>query len=63
MSLFKRSEVRKPSLDAFKTTSAAIQDSAALEKISGGLLSGCHTGGRLSSVSSLSAMQFQAVMV
>jgi len=63
MSLFKRSEVRKPSLDAFKTTSAAIQDSAALEKISGGLLAGCHTGGRLSSVSSLSAMQVASVMV
>lgn len=63
MSLFKRSEVRKPSLDAFKTTSAAIQDSAALKKISGGLLAGCHTGGRLASVSSLSAMQLQAAMV
>lgn len=62
MSLFKRSEVRKPSLDFFKTTEAAIKDGAALEKISGGLLSGCPTGGRLSLVSCLGAMQFQAAM-
>lgn len=66
MSLFSRTEVRKPSLDSFKATSAAIDDSAALEKISGGLLSGCHTGGRLRSVGSLSslgAVQFQTFMV
>lgn len=43
MSLFKSKAPQKPSLDTFRTK--AVEDKAALEKITGGLLSGCHTGG------------------
>ncbi len=56
MKLFNRKETSKPSLESFKATTAAIDDTAALEKISGGLLAGCHTGGRLASVGSLSSL-------
>lgn len=43
MNLFKQKAPQKPALDAFRPK--AVEDKAALEKITGGLLSGCHTGG------------------
>ncbi len=54
MSFFKNNSVKKSSLDAFKSSASAINDAAALEKITGGLLSGCHTGGKLALSSNLS---------
>ena len=63
MSFFKRDQVKKSSLDAFKTTASAIDDAAALEKITGGLLSGCHTGGKLATASSLSRVSIASFSV
>lgn len=62
MSFFKRDQVKKSSLDAFKATASAIDDAAALEKITGGLLSGCHTGGKLASANSLASFSAVALI-
>lgn len=61
MSFFKRDQVKKSTLDAFKASASAIDDAAALEKITGGLLAGCHTGGKLASASSLSRVSLASV--
>ncbi len=64
MKLFKNSQVKKSSFDAFKSSASAIDDSAALEKITGGVLSGCHTGSQLlagASLSRVNVASFSAV--
>lgn len=59
MKLFNRTSMARQSLDAFK--GSAIEDSKALEKISGGLLAGCHTGGKLASFNALSNVQLSSI--
>lgn len=54
MKLFKNSQVKQSSFDAFKSSASAIDDAAALEKITGGVLSGCHPVGQLASGLNLS---------
>lgn len=59
MKLFNKSPMARQGLDAFK--GSAIEDSKALEKISGGLLAGCHTGGKLASFDALSSVQISSI--
>ncbi len=62
MKLFKNSQVKQSSFDAFKSSASAIDDKAALEKITGGVLASCHPRGARASTASLSSFSVSALI-
>ena len=60
MNLFNRSNKPQKSIADFKASAALINSEEAINAITGGTLSGCHTGGGMKVSSFAAAVQFNA---